>query len=90
MAINLSLQKNLKPPYDFEAYAAPSLPVGECLERQAAEAERTGNIIKATELYLRAACVYRIGRFPFLLTATKGLQGRDKSLCFLRSHVSPH
>jgi hypothetical protein len=78
------LQKDLKPPYDFDAYAAPFLPVGEGLERQGEEAEKTGNIIKARELYFRAACVYRIGRFPFLVTATQRVAWERQKIVYLK------
>ncbi len=45
-------------------YAAPFLPVGEKLVIQAEAAESRHNYSEACELYLRAAAVYRIARFP--------------------------
>jgi hypothetical protein len=78
------LQKELKPPYDFDAYAPPSLPVGEDLERQGAEAEKAGNILKSRELYFRAACVYRIGYFPFLVTAMQRVAWERQKIVYLK------
>ena len=82
--INFPLQKDLKPPYDFDAYAAPFLPVGEDLERQGAEAEKAGNILKARELYFRAPCVYRIERFPFLATAIQRVAWERQKIVYLK------
>ena len=45
-------------------YAKPFLPVAASLAAQAAEAEGQGDTAKARDLYLRAAAVYRIARFP--------------------------
>ena len=51
----------LKRPDD---YAAPFLPIAEELEALADLAESEGSTAKACELFLRAAAVYRIARFP--------------------------
>ena len=45
-------------------YAKPFLPVAEKLVAGASEAEAQGDAPKARDLYLRAAAVYRIARFP--------------------------
>ena len=45
-------------------YAKPFLPIGEKLALMAEEAEKQGDTAKACELYLRAAAVFRISRFP--------------------------
>jgi len=58
------VKNDLKQPYDFELYAKPFFPVAERLESLAAEAEEQGDTAKASELYLRAACVYRTARQP--------------------------
>ena len=50
--------------YNPDAYAAPFLPVGEVLVKQAEEAEKEDNLDEAKDLYLRAGAVYRIARFP--------------------------
>ena len=50
--------------YRPDDYAKPFLPVAENLVAQAGEAERQGDTPKARDLYLRAAAVYRIARFP--------------------------
>ena len=55
---------NLQPPYDFERYAQPFFPVAERLEEQASVAVADGDLSKASQLYRRAAAVYRIARFP--------------------------
>ena len=52
--------------YDPNRYAAPFLPVGEDLVRQAKEAEAASDKDKARELFLRAGAVYRIARFPVI------------------------
>lgn len=52
--------------YDPDAYAAPFMPVGEQLVKRAEDAEQMGNIESAEELYLRAAVVYVIARYPSL------------------------
>ena len=80
----LDLQKDLRPPYNFDEYSTPFLPVGERLELQAAEAEAAGNIDKASELFLRAACVYRLGRFPFLLTAKQRYSWDRQKISFIK------
>lgn len=55
---------DMRPPYDFDAYASAFFPTAESLTREAEAAERSGNKGKARELFLRAAAVYRISRFP--------------------------
>lgn len=55
---------DMRPPYDFDAYASAFFPTAEALTKEAGTAEESGNRDKARELYLRAAAVYRISRFP--------------------------
>lgn len=50
--------------YDPDAYAKPFLPVGEKLVERAKTAEEKADTMEAKDLYLRAAAVYRIARFP--------------------------
>ena len=45
-------------------YAMPFLPVAEKLVHAATDAEKLGDKSKARDLYLRAAALYRIARFP--------------------------
>jgi hypothetical protein len=45
-------------------YAEPFLPVGDALAERAEQAEGAGDREQARNLFLRAAAVYRIGRFP--------------------------
>ena len=47
-----------------DEYAKPFLPVGERPTALAGQAEQQGDSPKALDLYLRAAAVYRIARFP--------------------------
>ena len=47
-----------------DEYAKPFLPVAASLVAKAGEAEGQGDTAKALDLYLRAAAVYRIARFP--------------------------
>ena len=55
---------DMRPPYDFDAYATAFFPTAESLTKEAEAAEDSGNKEKARDLYLRAAAVYRISRFP--------------------------
>ena len=50
--------------YRPDEYAKPFLPAGERLQNFAETAEAEGDFGSARELYLRAAAVYRIARFP--------------------------
>ena len=50
--------------YRPDDYAKPFLPVAANLAARAEEAEQQGDTAKARDLYLRAAAVYRIARFP--------------------------
>ncbi|KAL9101311.1 MAG: hypothetical protein Q9163_003423 [Psora crenata] len=72
----------LKPPYDFVRYAEPFFPVAERLETQAAEAEAHGNMAKASDLYLRAACVYRTARQPAPSCDTQRLAWQRQRIAF--------
>ena len=47
-----------------DEYAKPFFPVAEGLVELAGQAEAQGDIGQARDFYLRAAAVYRIGRFP--------------------------
>ena len=55
---------DMRPPYDFDAYASAFFPNAENLTKDAETAEASGNLEEARNLYLRAAAVYRISRFP--------------------------
>ena len=55
---------DMRPPYDFDAYASAFFPTAETLTKEAESAERAGDVETARGLYLRAAAVYRISRFP--------------------------
>ncbi len=50
--------------YRPDEYAPPFLPVAEKLVTKAGQAEAQGDTTQARDLYLRAAAVYRIARFP--------------------------
>ncbi|KAI1467467.1 yellowish-green 1-like protein [Daldinia caldariorum] len=56
--------KGLQRPYDWDAYAQCFFPKARELVARAEEAERDGEVEKASELYLRASALYRIARFP--------------------------
>ncbi|KAK0648424.1 yellowish-green 1-like protein [Cercophora newfieldiana] len=58
----------LKPPYDWDVYASHFFPFAETLVATAEEALASGNREKASEYFLRASAVYRIGRFPAIRT----------------------
>lgn len=57
--------------YDPDAYAKPFFPVAEVLVAKAQDTEKAGRTDEACDLYMRAACVYRIARFP--INRTDGL-----------------
>ena len=50
--------------YRPDDFAKPFMPVGEALVSSAEEAEQKGDTSVARDLYLRAAAVFRIARFP--------------------------
>jgi len=50
--------------YDPDKFAKPFFPVAESLVSRAKAAEKVGEKSEACDLYLRAAAVYRIARFP--------------------------
>ncbi|KAF2108614.1 Alpha/Beta hydrolase protein [Lophiotrema nucula] len=56
--------KDFKEPYNWDDYARMYFPQAESLSNIAAEAEKAGEIEKASEYYLRSSAVYRISRFP--------------------------
>jgi hypothetical protein len=55
---------DFKEPYDWDQYAPVYFPQAERLAQTAVEAEKAGEIEKASEYYLRSSAVYRISRFP--------------------------
>lgn len=61
---NQLIALNLRPPYDFDTFASTFFPTGEALSTRAAAAQKAGDVPAARDLYLRAAAVYRIARFP--------------------------
>jgi hypothetical protein len=50
--------------YQPDEYAKPFFPVAEKLVAMAGASEADGDTVQARDLYLRAAAVYRIARFP--------------------------
>lgn len=58
------IAKDMKEPYDWDAYAEAFFPQAEKLAKIAEEAEAAGEKEKAAEYYLRSSAVYRIARFP--------------------------
>jgi hypothetical protein len=60
-----SLKNNINDGYG-DAYTAAFFPVGERLTHRGDETASAGKHALASELYLRAACVYRISRFPYI------------------------
>lgn len=77
-------ENDLKPPYDFASYAKPFFPVAERLESLAAEAENQGDKSKASEFYLRAACVYRTARQPAPSCDTQRLAWQRQRIAFYK------
>ena len=60
------IEQGLKEPYDPDQFASAFLPVAKALESRAAGAEAAGQTEQACALWLRAAAVYRIARFPIV------------------------
>ncbi|KAA8574669.1 hypothetical protein EYC84_003919 [Monilinia fructicola] len=58
-------QNNINDGYG-DAYTEAFFPIAEKLTRQGDEAASLSNQTVASEFYLRAACVYRIARFPYI------------------------
>ncbi|OCK75042.1 alpha/beta-hydrolase [Lepidopterella palustris CBS 459.81] len=58
------VKQDFREPYDWDTYAQMYFPKAEELTKIAEEAEKAGEIEKASEYYLRASAVYRISRFP--------------------------
>ncbi|QKX55447.1 uncharacterized protein TRUGW13939_02540 [Talaromyces rugulosus] len=57
-------RRRLTEPYDPDTFAAAFFPIAKELEEKAAQAETTGDVKIASQLYLRVAALYRIARFP--------------------------
>ncbi|KAF2011938.1 alpha/beta-hydrolase [Aaosphaeria arxii CBS 175.79] len=81
----------MREPYDWDAYAAAFVSQAEKLAVVAEEAERKGEVEKASEYYLRASAVWRISRFP---APRSGLQRRaweeGKKVCIKGLGLKPH
>jgi len=58
------IESEIRPPYDFDAYASHFSPAAEALVAKAHTAEESSDLSQASALYLRAAALYRIARFP--------------------------
>ena len=58
------IEADTRPPYDFDVYADHFFPGAEALVGKARAAEESSNLSEASTLYLRAAALYRIARFP--------------------------
>ena len=76
-------------------YARPFLPVADHLVARAEQAEGDGDTSKARDLYLRAAAVFRIARFPINRSATsqeawqKGKDAYGRASRYLNPPSSP-
>lgn len=83
-------KNDLKPPYDFDRYAKPFFPVAERLESLASQAEEQGDTSKASELYLRAACVYRTAKQPSPSCDTQRLAWQRQRVAYYNGAKSVH
>ena len=61
---NKLIEADTRPPYDFDNYANHFFPAAEALVGKAHATERSSDHSQASALYLRAAALYRIARFP--------------------------
>lgn len=78
--------------FNGDDYAKPFIPVGESLIAQAKEAEQAGKPEDARELFLRAATVYRIARFPIngrSLLSTKAWEAGKAAYLDAAPYLSP-
>ena len=66
---NKLIETDTRPPYDFDAYADHFFPAAEALVAEAHDAEKSSDLSEASALYLRAAALYRIARFPIPRTS---------------------
>ncbi|KAL4790111.1 Alpha/Beta hydrolase protein [Aspergillus venezuelensis] len=66
------IAKNINDAYSDE-YTKAFLPTAESLEQRASDARKQADTAKASELYRRAAVVYRISRFPYVGPETAGI-----------------
>lgn len=62
---NQLIESDIRPPYDFDTYANHFFPAAEALVAKARAAENSSDLSQVCALYLRAAALYRIARFPF-------------------------
>ncbi|KAI9776534.1 MAG: hypothetical protein M1839_009515 [Geoglossum umbratile] len=67
------IKKNINDGYSDE-FTRAFFPVCESVVRQAEAAEANKDTPKAIELYLRAACLYRISRFPHQISTIPGVK----------------
>lgn len=99
-SLTFGCQNNIYPPYDFEVYSAPFFPVAERLVARAEVAEKSGDRELASELYLRAACVYRTARQPCPISPRQKLAFNLQKTAFFKGsalldvplveHLIPH
>jgi hypothetical protein len=85
------VSKNMKEPYNWDAYASTFFPQAEHLKRIAQDAEAAGEKEKASEYYLRSSAIYRIARFP----APRSEKQREawklgKDVCLKGLGMRPH
>ncbi|KAH5328056.1 hypothetical protein HBI11_001570 [Parastagonospora nodorum] len=84
-------QRDVKEPYDWDEYARTFFPTAEKLKKVAEQAEKEGNVEKASEYYLRSSAVYRISRFPAPRSnVQKEAWTLGKEVCLKGLSLRPH
>ncbi|KAF2808067.1 alpha/beta-hydrolase [Mytilinidion resinicola] len=85
------VKQDFKEPYDWDAYAQVYFPKAEELTKIAEEAEKAGEIEKASEYYLRSSAVYRISRFPAPRSEKQKYAWKvGKEMCIKGLGLRPH
>lgn len=83
--------KDIKEPYDWDAYASTFFPQAESLAAIAKDAEANGEKEKASEYYLRSSAVYRISRFPAPRSdVQREAWTKGKEVCLKGLSLRPH
>jgi FrsA-like alpha/beta hydrolase family protein len=77
------IKENINDPYD-DAFCSAFLPTAEKLVGEAEAAEKGGDKENAIVLYKRACVVYRISRFPYILTPIKRKAYEAQKAAYMR------
>tara|TARA_R110002003_G_scaffold189_1_gene14701 strand:- start:26568 stop:27830 length:1263 start_codon:yes stop_codon:yes gene_type:complete len=89
--VNKLVEGGFKEPYNWDEYAKVYFPQAAGLASVAEEAEKQGELDKASEYYLRSSAVYRIARFPAPRSAVqREAWNLGKQACLKGLSLRPH